>query len=355
MPRPTRKLGAMLIPLAICTAAGSALQLAGVANGMLVGAFVAALFLSRTYPAMEEVPGGVIVMQIIVGLSVGESLRNHLGMESGSLALLVVGTLIALVIQWLASFSFLRIFRWRRADAALAAYPGAMASVLELTDRNDVNPSVILVHVVRVFVIATGASLMMREQSQVVWTAPGTVEGLLIIALNVIACLTFGKLLAMAAMPAPFLLAAVLTTLAAGHLSPQYSFSPPPIALNVAEALLAVAVMIRLKKVNLEQVRGHMVSIFLVICVMAAVSILTALCLTKFRGGGFEENVLGIVPGGIESVAIIAVGAGLNVAAVMKMHLIRLIAVQVIPTLIIQGGRACQWFRGRAQPKENPD
>lgn len=355
MPRSTRKLGAMLIPLASCTAAGSALQLAGIANGMLVGAFVAALVLSRAYRAMEEIPGGVTVMQIIVGLSVGESLRDRLGMESESLALLVVGTLIALAIQWFASFSFLRICRWRRGDAALAAYPGAMATVLELTDRNDVTPSVILVHVVRVFVIATGASLMMSEQSHDVWTSPGSAEGWLIIALNVIACLAFGKLLAMASMPAPFLLAAVLTTLAAGQLSPQYSFLPPPIALDVAEALLAVAVMIRLKGVKLEQVRGHAVSIFMVICVMAAVSILTAWCLAEFRGGGFEESLLGIVPGGIESVAIIAVGAGLNVATIMKMHLIRLIAVQVIPTLIIQGGRACQWFRGRAQPKENPD
>ena len=355
MVRSKRDLLAYLLPLASCAAAGGTLQVVGVANGMLIGSFVVALVLSRLYPAMKELAGGVTVMQVIIGFSVGESLRDHVGVQSGALMPLIVATLIALAFQWTVAYGFLRTCRWRREDAALAAFPGAMAAVLELTDRNGAATSVIVVHVVRVFVIAIGASLVLSQHTTKVWSFPDSAPGWGAVTLAVFGCLAFGKILSLLEMPAPFLLAAVATTLTMGQAFPQQSLAPPPVAINLAEALLAIAVMIRLRGLDFEEVRGRALSIISVLCVMAAGCVLSAWCIAGVIGGGFDGNLLGIVPGGIESVAVIAVGAQLNVATIMKMHLIRLVAVQVVPTLIIHGARSSRWFRNGSQRKENPN
>jgi len=50
----------------------------------------------------------------------------------------------------------------------------------------------------------------------------------------------------------------------------------------------------------------------------------------------FQEIMLGLAPGAIESVAVVAIAAGVDVTFVMKMHFARLFIVQVAPVIFVR-------------------
>ncbi|MEM6986286.1 MAG: AbrB family transcriptional regulator, partial [Pseudomonadota bacterium] len=318
---------------ALCFSARIALQGLGVSNGMLVGSFVSALLLSLFYPGMQETPGSITLLQIIIGLSVGASMAGHITWAPHTVWPLATATLVALLFQWGACFGFLRLCRWTKADAALAAYPGAMAAVLELTDRARASSSVSLVHVARLFVIALGASLLITGTNAQHATANTTVASVPSIVVTVSSCRLLGLGLKKLTMPAPYLLASLLISLVFNTFSPLPAFEPPPLLLNLAESLLAIAVMIRLKAINKATVTRHAAPILAVLAIMAVTSAISAYLIFKALGVDFQTNLLGVVPGGIESVAVVALGAGLNVSVIMQMQFTRLIAVHVGPTL----------------------
>ena len=151
-----------LLPAVIC---GYLARWAGIPNGLLIGAMGATLLTCRLYPRSLLLPCSLEYVQITLGLSIG-LLFEHWDSRYALSILPSIGLLLlCLALQIGAAWGWLtRVSRWTKAEALLAAYPGAMAAVMDLLDRQQASPKVILVHIARLLLLTLLASLVIQSR-----------------------------------------------------------------------------------------------------------------------------------------------------------------------------------------------
>lgn len=323
-----------VVPLVATAAGGLALEAVGVSNGLLIGGLVSSLVVCRLYRRAEALPGSLQFVQIILGIELGKLFATgELGLngEFAGAALLLA---VCLVLQITVSFVWLKnISGWTATDALLASYPGAMAAVLDLFDKESASPRVIMVHVLRLILLKVAASIMIGSSPDSAASTSTDISNWIAIGVVAAMSLSVGRMLELCNVPAPYMLVATLFTAIGLRSGLALSADVPSWGLILCEILLAVLITIKMKDASSAEFKASLLPGMMAILLMLSISAGVAYLAAEVLQRDFATMSLSYVPGGVESVAIIASSSGLEASFIMKLHFFRLVIVQAAPAV----------------------
>jgi uncharacterized membrane protein AbrB (regulator of aidB expression) len=328
---------AYVLPILAAAAGGYLLEALGIPNGLLIGATLAGLVFCRFYRRAQVVPFSLQFMQIVLGISLGivvgpaDLLAASDWLTAAGLAALCLTLQVGTSYFWLRKVS-----RWPTTDAALASYPGAMAAVLDLLSKSAAGPKVLIVHMMRLIFLTCAASLLVWNHAAPA-TSPSVVSlpVLTAVAAIVVSSLVLGRVLEKSGVPAPYMLVALAFGAVGSSMGALDGFHVPQIAFDAAIVSLAVLITNNAKNIDrrefLPAFRAGVVALLL----MLACTVMIAALAAWLLGHEFATVLLSCVPGAVESVAFVAIASGLNLALILKVHLMRLLLAHLSPVLLI--------------------
>ncbi|GAK73322.1 hypothetical protein RRU01S_35_00310 [Agrobacterium rubi TR3 = NBRC 13261] len=326
---------AVAFPLSVTAAGGLVFEAVGIPNGLLIGGLLASLVICRLYRRAEVLAGSLQYVQITIGIELGALFAAGDLAITGKLAAAACLLAMCLMLQIAISFFWLRIVSgWTATDAVLASYPGAMAAVLDLFDRASASPRVIMVHVLRLIVLTVAASAMIHSSSDAGTPGSTGIWNWIAVGAVALASLVVGRTLEMCKVPAPYMLVATFFTAVGLRSGFSASVDLPHWSLVVCEILLALLITIRIKDAGLAEFRSSLMPGTIAIVLMLLTSAGVAWLAKVLLHLDFATMSLSYVPGGVESVAIIAISSGLEASFIMKLHFFRLILVQTAPAVV---------------------
>ena len=333
--------------------AGLLAQVAGVPAAWLVGPMLVALAWALARPEHPTVPrwGRGAAMAVVGGVLGGTFRPSVLPLLASNwlpVCLVVGGTLI---LSLSAGLLLTRIARLDGKTAVLGALPGAASGMLAMSISLDADPRLVAVmQYTRVVVVVFSAALVSRF-GLVPGTAPQPVstgslqssasEGAALLVHD--AWLTYGLTALVAAagawagvrlrLPAGALIGPLVLGVALEQLGVMHLAWPPGVP-QAAFLVLGVYVGLLFDRASIERA-GRLFPL-----VLASAVGLTAACaglgwalaaLTSIDG---LTAYLATAPGGIDSVAIMALGSGADAPLVLAVQMLRLFAVVLAGTLL---------------------
>ncbi|MFV1495472.1 AbrB family transcriptional regulator [Phaeobacter sp. JH20_02] len=322
--------------------AGSALgYLSGLPLGQLLGAAGLVLLACRFGLALATPPAAIVVIQLILGASVGALLNAEM-LEGMADLTVLAGLLICMSAQLAAGFTWLyRVEKWTRAESLLGAVPGAMAAVMTLTgEEGKTSAKMVFAHMVRMIALLVAVFLIAgpQEGSQEIAALPdeaatgaGTLAGYAIFLLLAAAAYAAGRVLERFAMPAPYMVTGLI--LAAGTNLWRGSDSivvPEPLVL-FAMALLGGLIGIRLKDITRSDIASYLRAGLIVTSITFGITVAMASLFSLLTGQPFLVLFMSWVPGGVEVMVATALALGLEPAFVMLNHVLRMSVLHIAP------------------------
>ena len=321
---------------------GTALQMAGVPQGLLLGSiFGSALIICRMHFA-PSLRLGLGCVQVVLGISTGLVFESWSVLQAFEMLPSLGFLLLCLAIQMVVGGAWLwKVERWSSKDALLAVYPGALAAVFDLMESEKASNKVMVVQVVRLLSITLIISLCVAAPGAVVASeqAPLNIQTALCLFSLVVLCLLSGRLLSVVGVPAPFMLTAIILTgiyLKLGYLQ---GFRMPQWSVDLAAIILGILIGSKFKDIKpmefVRHGRAGLVSVMLML--------LTAGAFAGVSGWVLDIDPftlwMAYMPGAIETVAIVALSGGLNVVFILSHHLVRMILLHGAPALIVLARR----------------
>ncbi|ATG37943.1 MULTISPECIES: AbrB family transcriptional regulator [Phaeobacter] len=321
--------------------AGSALgYLSGLPLGQLLGAAALVLIACRMGLALATPPAAIVVIQLILGASVGALLNAEMLQGMADLTILA-GLLICMSAQLAVGFTWLyRVEKWTRTESLLGAVPGAMAAVMTLTgEEGKTSAKMVFAHMVRMIALLVAVFLIAGPQEETLEIAAvpdgpdntaiwaGYVSFLLLAAGAYIA----GRVLERFAMPAPYMVTGLM--LAAGvnlWLGGDPIVVPEPLVL-FAMALLGGLIGIRLKDITRHDIASYLRAGLIVTSITFGITIAMAFGFSLLTGQPFLVLFMSWVPGGVEVMVATALALGLEPAFVMLNHVLRMSVLHIAP------------------------
>lgn len=328
---------AYVLPLISAAAGGYLLKVLGIPNGLLIGATLASLLFCRFYKRAQVAPFSLQFMQIVLGISLGTFVGPGDLLVAPDWLTAAGLTVSCLTLQVGTSYLWLRkVSRWPAADAALASYPGAMAAVLDLLGKSAAGPKVLIVHMMRLIVLTVAASLLAGNH-----TAPAIQPLTLnffilsVVAVIVAASLVLGRALEKSGVPAPYMLTALAFGAAGSSIGLLEGFHVPELALDAAIILLAVLITINVKNIDRREFLPALQAGSAALLLMLTCTVTIAALAAWLLDCDFTTLLLASAPGAVESVAFVAIVSGLDVAFILKTHLMRLVLAHLSPAVLI--------------------
>ncbi|QAX32226.1 AbrB family transcriptional regulator [Leisingera sp. NJS204] len=337
--------------------AGSALgYLSGLPLGQLLGAAGLVLIACRFGLVLATPPAAIVVIQLILGASVGALLNAEMLKGMADLTILA-GLLICMSAQLAAGFTWLyRVEKWSRAESLLGAVPGAMAAVMTLTgEEGRTSAKMVFAHMVRMIALLVAVFLIAGPQEAPqeiavlsdgpdgtgVWTGYAS---FLLLAAGAYAA---GRVLERFAMPAPYMVTGLI--LAAGAnlwLGSEPIVVPEPLVL-FAMALLGGLIGIRLKDITRTDIASYLRAGLIVTSITFGITVAMAFGFSLLTSQPFLVLFMSWVPGGVEVMVATALALGLEPAFVMLNHVLRMSVLHIAPMFMSR-----DFFRPEPQDTE---
>lgn len=304
--------------------------------GFLIGPALAVALASLGGLTTDIAPGLRNTIFIIVGLTVGS---------------MVTPTSIEAVLRWPIAFSMLAILtlatpfvgRWcltrllsmDRDEAFLSAAPGHLSLVVSLSDSLGLNVtrpailaslrvlalSMLVPLAARLSGIEIGPGLPM-DRATATWG---------MIALQLGAALLLAPILIRLRLPAPVLLAAMIT--ATGfQLSGTVSGNLPPWISQIMLVMMGCLIGTRFSGVTWRDLQRNIVAGAMVILLTTSLAALIAFPAAKLSGLPVIDLMVGFAPGGLETMLIVGVAMGADASFVASAHVGRLLLLAVVLT-----------------------
>jgi uncharacterized protein len=330
--------------------AGLFAQVAGLPAGWLVGPMLVALILALVWKEHPTVPrwGRIASLAVVGGMLVATFRRSVLPLIAGQwlpVSLVVGGTLLLSLGAGLLLSGLVRI---DRKTAALGALPGAASGMLAMSDPLGADARLVaLMQYTRVVVVVVTATLVGRLASgaapqqisgQGLQAAPegmdllvqGTVPTYAITVLVAVLGAWAGTRLRLpaGALLGPLILGVALAELGVVHLAwppgvPQAAY----LVLGLWVGLLFDGASVKRAGRLFPSVLASAVGLVLACAVLGWV-------LAALTGIDGMTAYLATTPGGIESVAIVALGTGADAPLVLAVQMLRLLAVVFVGSLL---------------------
>jgi hypothetical protein len=345
-----RSLGPWAALLAVSAVLAYGLTLARFPAALLLGPMLAAIGFGVSGARLKVPKPGFLGAQAIIGCLVAHSVNPEIvGTLLGDGFLILAVVLVTVAAGAAVGWGLTRLQVLPGTTAAWGSSPGGAAAMVAMAEEYGSDPRLVaFMQYVRVVVVVLCASAMARlladlgaetGAKSVVPEAPGalTVAATLGIA-AVGAGLALALRLPAGALVGPMLLGALL------HAAGYATMALPAPLLDAAYALIGWYVGLRFTRETLREMVHALPGI------LAATLLVVALCggfafgLTRLLPIDFLTAFLATSPGGLDSVAIIAVGAKADVSFVLAVQTLRLF------TVLLTGPLLAKWI-ARAAPR----
>lgn len=325
------------------------------AYGLSLGHFPAALLLGPMLAAIAFGVGGAglavpragfMAAQTMIGCLVAKAVTTEIVTtitEDGwlILAVVLVTVLAGAVVGW--TLTRLRILPGT--TAAWGSSPGGAAAMVAMSEEYGADPRLVaFMQYVRVVAVVLSASVVARlltDVSAPPAPAPATAAPFAVLATLAVAAAGFGlaRLLRLpaAALIGPMLLGALL------HALGLVSMALPLPLLDLAYATIGWYVGLRFRRETLAETVAALPGILVATVGVIALCAVWAFGLTYLLPIDLLTAYLATSPGGLDSVAIIAVGSKADVSFVLAVQTLRLFVV------LITGPLLAKWI-ARAAP-----
>nr|WP_274602121.1 AbrB family transcriptional regulator [Vibrio sp. S9_S30] len=292
----------------------------------------------RLFPNAKTSRKDSVFLQLVLGFSAGFQLVEYSLEQFLNLLPSLLILLVCLVVQVGMGYWWLRKHeKWSKLDSILAAYPGAMAAVLDVIDKNNASPSVLFVHLFRLvlltifasFFIPDGYESVEAEQLRYSFESISTFVFLAIISM------VSGRWLERLNVPAPYLLTTMLSCLIFSPILPIEDLLVPSWLMNAAIVVLGLLIGSRFGGITghdvLKYSRAGCICFVLVLTITALFVGVTVSILDV----PMTSVALAYAPGALESVVVVALANGFDVMFIILHHVIRLSALQLAPAVYI--------------------
>ena len=334
MPR-TKSLGLWAALLAVSVALGYGLALAHFPAALLLGPMLVAIAFGVGGAQIRIPKPAFLAAQALVGCLVAKSVTADIvGTLTGDgpliLAVVLVTVLAGAIVGWVLT----RLEVLPGATAAWGSSPGGAAAMVAMSEDYGSDPRLVaFMQYVRVALVVVSASVVTRlltdvsgpvGVSQVVAADP-TIRGIL--STLAVAAVGAGAALALrlpgGALIGPMILGAVL------HATGIASMALPALLLDAAYATIGWYVGLRFTSETVRETVGALPGILI-----ATIGLITlcggwAFGITYLLPIDFLTAFLATSPGGLDSVAIIAVGSKVDISFVLAVQTLRLFVVLI--------------------------
>lgn len=331
------------------------------AYGLAVAHFPAALLLGPMLAAIAFGVGGAglgvpkpgfLAAQAMIGCLVAKAVTTEIVAtitEDGWLILAVV--LVTVVAGAVVGWALTRLRILPGTTAAWGSSPGGAAAMVAMSEEYGADPRLVAfmqyVRVVAVVLSASAVARLLTDVTAPAAPAPDATPPLAVLATLAVAAAGFGlaSLLRMpaAALIGPMLLGALL------HALGLVSMALPMPLLDLAYATIGWYVGLRFRRETLRETVVALPGILVATVAVIALCAVWAYGLTRLLPIDFLTAYLATSPGGLDSVAIIAVGSKADVSFVLAVQTLRLFVV------LLTGPLLAKWIAKGAPDKGTLD
>jgi len=320
--------------------AGAALgHVSGLPLGQLLGAAGLVLLACRFGLTLATPPAAIVLIQLILGASVGALLNAEM-LEGMADLTVLAGLLICMSAQLAAGYTWLyRVEKWSRAESLLGAVPGAMAAVMTLTgEGGKTSAKMVFAHMVRIIALLVVVFVIAgpQEPPQEIAALPdsagdGLLSGYLTFLGIAVVAYGAGRLLERFAMPAPYMVTGLILAAATNLLRAGEPVSVPEPLVLIAMALLGGLIGIRLKDITRSDIASYLRAGLIVTSITFGITVAMAALFSLLTGRPFLVLFMSWVPGGVEVMVATALALGLEPAFVMLNHVLRMSVLHIAP------------------------
>jgi hypothetical protein len=341
----------------VAVLAGLLAQSIRMPGGWLIGPLVAAILAGLIRPDHPRVTTPYLFSaQAVIGIALANTFRPDVlpGLAAHWLAILLV-VAVTLGLSIAAGLVLARISPLSRETATLGTLPGGATSIIALSVDSQADTRIVaLMQYMRVVLVVLSAALLARFVLQPMDlglqpafgfpTGPASshlwlnylLTAMLAAAAALIGCLV--KLPA-GALLGPLILGIVLNSFNLLHLA------WPPGVPQAAYLIIGLYVGLLFDKISLRYA-GRLIPIIITnTLVLMAICAASGKLLSVLTGNSYLTGYLATTPGGMDSVAIVALGSGSDVFLVLAVQMVRLFAI------ILMGPLLARWMLGiRSKP-----
>jgi membrane AbrB-like protein len=348
LPTP-RNLGLWAALLAVSALLAYGLTLAGFPAALLLGPMLAGIGFGVAGAGLRVSKPGFQGAQAIIGCLVAHAVSAEIvGTLRGDGPLILAVVLVTVAAGALAGWGLTRFQVLPGTTAAWGSSPGGAAAMVAMAEAYGSDPRLVaLMQYIRVAVVVLCASLVARLLTDLSGEAepgaaaamPGALETATTLGVaGAGAGLALALRLPAGALVGPMLLGALL------HATGLATMALPAPLLDAAYALIGWYVGLRFAKETLRQTLHALPGILIATLLVVALCGAFAYGLTHLLPVDFLTAFLATSPGGLDSVAIIAVGAKADVSFVLAVQTLRLF------TVLLTGPLLAKWI-ARAAPR----
>ena len=333
---------------AVAVIAGILAQSIRLPGGWLIGPLVVAMLAGLAFPTHARVTAPFLYSaQAVIGIILAGTFSPEVlpGVVSHWLSILFV-VAVTLVLSIVAGLILARISPINRETATLGTLPGGATSIIALSvDSKADTRLVALMQYTRVVLVVLSAALLSRFILHPSGAhpippanplAPIPWFPYLLTAILAIAGALLGRLIRL---PAGSLLGPLILGIIANGFNLLHPIWPPGVP-QAAYIVIGLYVGLLFDKTSLIQA-GKLIPIIIAnILVLMLVCAATGKLLSILTKTSYLTGYLATTPGGMDSVAIVALGSGADVSLVLAVQMVRLL------TIIILGPLLARWMFG---------
>ena len=275
---------------------------------------------------------------VIIGVSMGTGLTPDVIVAAKTWPLSFVMVLVAVVIllhsgAWVLQ----RLFGYDRVTALLAASPGHLSYIMSLAAETRSDMLVVgIVQSVRVLALTLTVPLIVEflDLAGAAPALPAETMNLLVLAVTLAAAVALGLLFLRWHFPAALLLGGVVAT-AATHVTGLVSGAVPDWILTPTYVVLGCVIGTRFSGVSITALRSAFVAGMVLTVVVTALAASMAACVSYLTGVPLDAALIAFSPGGLETMAAMAVMLNAHPTYVGAHHVLRLMFLSALMPLVL--------------------
>lgn len=307
---------------------------------LLLGPMLVAIAFGVAGAGLSVPKPGFQAAQTLVGCLVAKAVTADIvGTLLGDGVLILAVVLVTILAGALVGWVLTRLRVLPGSTAAWGSSPGGAAAMTAMAEEYGADPRLVaFMQYVRVAAVVLSASVMARLLTDTSIPAPAPAmldpeaDGLSVVATLAVAAIGFGiarlMRLPAAALVGPMILGAVL------HTTGLAAMTLPALLLDLAYATVGWYVGLRFTAQTVRETLTALPGILIATVAVIALCGLWAFGLTRLLPVDFLTAYLATSPGGLDSVAIIAVGSKVDVSFVLAVQTFRLFVVLLTGPLL---------------------
>lgn len=278
---------------------------------------------------------------VVIGFIMGAGVTPEVVATAAAwpLSFILLAASVAAV-MWVGMALLQRLFRHDRITAALAASPGHLSFVMSLGVETGGNlPAIGIVQSIRLLCLTLIVPFVVRALGETLPVGAAPAPSARLPELFVLLALAWlaGMLLNRWRLPAGFLIGAMAVSTAA-HVSGVVEGGAPQWLALPAYVFMGALIGSRFSGIRLAELRNHAAAGLLTTVVAVAVALAFAFAAAGLTGLPLGQVLIAFAPGGVETMAAMALMLHVDPAYVAAHHVLRLFILTALVPLFLRGG-----------------